>query len=38
MAYIPVAANAPGTPIEVDVRGTPRAAEIAEKPLYRKAP
>ena len=25
-------------PIEVDVRGTPRAAEVAEKPLYRKAP
>ena len=28
----------PGTAIEVDVRGTPRAAEVAEKPLYRKAP
>ena len=38
MAYLPVAAAAPGTSIEVDVRGTPRAAEVAEKPLYRKAP
>ena len=38
MAYLPVAAAAPGTAIEVDVRGTPRAAEVAEKPLYRKAP
>jgi aminomethyltransferase len=38
MAYVPVAAAAPGTPIEVDVRGKPRAAEVAEKPLYRKAP
>jgi aminomethyltransferase len=38
MAYVPAAAAAPGTPIEVDVRGKPRAAEVAEKPLYRKAP
>ena len=38
MAYLPVAAASPGTAIEVDVRGTPRAAEVAEKPLYRKAP
>jgi aminomethyltransferase len=38
MAYVPVGAAAPGTPIEVDVRGKPRAAEVAEKPLYRKAP
>ncbi len=38
MAYLPVTAAAPGTAIEVDVRGTPRAAEVAEKPLYRKAP
>ena len=26
----------PGTAIEVDVRGKPRAAEVREKPLYRK--
>jgi glycine cleavage system T protein (aminomethyltransferase) len=37
MAYLPVADAAPGTPIEVDVRGKLRAAEVREKPLYRKA-
>jgi aminomethyltransferase len=37
MAYVPLGAAAPGTAVEVDVRGTPRAAEVAEKPLYRKA-
>jgi aminomethyltransferase len=36
MAYVPVAAAAPGTVLEVDVRGTARPAEVAEKPLYRK--
>jgi aminomethyltransferase len=36
MAYVPVAAAAPGTKLEVDVRGKPRAAEVREKPLYRK--
>jgi aminomethyltransferase len=36
MAYVPVAAAAPGTELEVDVRGKPRAAEVREKPLYRK--
>jgi aminomethyltransferase len=36
MAYVPVGASDPGTSIEIDVRGTPRAAEVAEKPLYRK--
>jgi aminomethyltransferase len=36
MAYVPVAAAAPGTPLEVDVRGKPRAAEVRERPLYRK--
>ncbi|MEA2405945.1 MAG: aminomethyltransferase, partial [Thermoleophilaceae bacterium] len=36
MAYVPVAAAEPGTKIEVDVRGKPRAAEVREKPLYRK--
>ena len=36
MAYVPVAAATPGTKLEVDVRGKPRAAEVREKPLYRK--
>jgi aminomethyltransferase len=36
MGYVPVAAAAPGTKLEVDVRGKPRAAEVREKPLYRK--
>jgi glycine cleavage system aminomethyltransferase T len=26
----------PGTPIEVDVRGKARAAEVRQRPLYRK--
>jgi aminomethyltransferase len=33
MAYVPVADAEPGTPIEVDVRGKRRAAEVREKPL-----
>jgi aminomethyltransferase len=36
LAYVPVADAGPGTPIEVDVRGKLRAAEVREKPLYRK--
>jgi aminomethyltransferase len=36
MAYVPVAAATPGTPIEVDVRGTLRPAEVRKKPLYSK--
>jgi aminomethyltransferase len=36
MAYVPVAAATPGTKLEVDVRGKRRAAEVREKPLYRK--
>jgi aminomethyltransferase len=36
MAYLPVAASEPGTRIEVDVRGKPRAAEVREKPLYKQ--
>jgi aminomethyltransferase len=36
MGYVPSEATAPGTPIEVDVRGKVRAAEVCEKPLYRK--
>jgi aminomethyltransferase len=34
MAYLPTAAAAVGTPLEVDVRGKARAAEVREKPLY----
>ena len=37
MGYVPAAAAAPGTLIEVDVRGKVRPAEVREKPLYRKA-
>jgi aminomethyltransferase len=36
MAYVPVAAAAPGSKLDVDVRGKARAAEVREKPLYRK--
>jgi aminomethyltransferase len=36
MAYVPVEDTEPGTPIEVDVRGKPRRAEVREKPLYKK--
>jgi aminomethyltransferase len=34
MAYLPAEHAAVGTPIEVDVRGKVRAAEVASKPLY----
>jgi aminomethyltransferase len=36
MGYVPSDNAEPGTPIEIDVRGKPRAAEIATKPLYSK--
>jgi aminomethyltransferase len=36
MGYVPVDAASPGTHIEVDVRGKRRAAEIREKPLYKR--
>ena len=36
MAYVPMAAAEPGTPIEVDVRGKRRPAEVRERPLYKK--
>jgi aminomethyltransferase len=36
MGYVPIAASAPGTQIEVDVRGTRRPAVVRDKPLYRK--
>ena len=36
MGYVPKAAAEPGTPIEVDVRGKRRAAEVRKRPLYTK--
>src|SRR4051794_23783780 len=36
MAYVPRAAAEPGTPIEVDVRGKKRSAEVRKRPLYQK--
>jgi aminomethyltransferase len=36
MAYLPAASVEPGTPIEIDVRGKPRAAEVRARPLYSK--
>ena len=36
MAYVPAASTEPGTRIEIEVRGTARAAEVSSKPLYRK--
>jgi aminomethyltransferase len=36
MAYVPAAHAAPGTRLEVDVRGKMRSAVVKEKPLYRK--
>jgi aminomethyltransferase len=36
MGYVPAAAAEPGTPIEVDVRGKRRAAEVRKRPLYEK--
>jgi aminomethyltransferase len=36
MAYVPAGRAAPGTRIEIDVRGRRRPATISSKPLYRK--
>jgi aminomethyltransferase len=36
MAYVPAERAAPGTRMEIDVRGTTRAALVERKPLYRK--
>jgi aminomethyltransferase len=36
MGYVPAAAAEPGTPIEVDVRGKQRAAEVRKRPLFTK--
>jgi len=35
LAYVPAGHAQPGTRLEIDVRGTPRAAVIKPKPLYR---
>jgi len=37
MAYVPAGRAEPGTPLEIDVRGKARAAEVRSKPLYRSA-
>ena len=36
MAYVPLGSTEPGTPIEVDVRGRVRPAEVRRRPLYAK--
>ena len=36
MAYVPTGKAEPGTPIEIDVRGRARQAEVRTKPLYTK--
>jgi aminomethyltransferase len=36
MAYVPAMAAEPGTPIEVDVRGKRRPAEVRTRPLFHK--
>jgi aminomethyltransferase len=36
MAYVPADRAEPGTRLEIDVRGTVRAAVVERKPLYRK--
>ena len=36
MAYVPTGKAEPGTPIEIDVRGRARQAEVRAKPLYTK--
>jgi aminomethyltransferase len=36
MAYVPAGKAKPGTPIEIDVRGRARQAEVRAKPLYTK--
>ena len=36
MAYVPAGKAEPGTPLEIDVRGRTRAAEVRSKPLYSK--
>ncbi|MGP0047324.1 MAG: glycine cleavage system aminomethyltransferase GcvT [Solirubrobacteraceae bacterium] len=38
MAYVPAGRAEPGTELEIDVRGTARAAVVRAKPVYRKEP
>jgi aminomethyltransferase len=33
MAYVPAAAEAPGTALTIDVRGKQRRAEVVQKPI-----
>jgi aminomethyltransferase len=37
MAYVPADRTAPGTALEIDVRGKLRGAEVRAKPLFQKA-
>jgi glycine cleavage system T protein (aminomethyltransferase) len=37
MAYVPVELAAPGTPLEIDVRGRALSARVVEIPFYRRA-
>jgi aminomethyltransferase len=36
MGYVPTERASPGTDLTIDVRGKPRRARIAQKPIYRK--
>jgi aminomethyltransferase len=38
MGYVPAASAKAGTELVIDVRGKPRRAEVAKKPLYKKEP
>jgi aminomethyltransferase len=38
MAYVPVAAAAPDTDLVIDVRGTPKSARTARRPLVATSP
>jgi aminomethyltransferase len=37
MGYVPVALSAPGTPIEIEIRGQRVAAEVVGMPFYKRA-
>jgi aminomethyltransferase len=36
LGYVPAAASAPGSELTIDVRGRPRHAEVATKPIYKR--
>ena len=38
MAYLPPALAAPGTKLEIEIRGNPWPAEVVKKPFYRRSP